>query len=117
MLDVVVIVPPIRNTTILGPLASTAALKLPTPESLRVVTSMTLPPRPPTLLAPKPSAPGNAGRKLVDARDEPQRCPNEVKRITIQLKMAVYRQLEANNCLKVKTLRLIRAKQEDDDLA
>jgi hypothetical protein len=54
---------------------------------------------------------------LVEARDEPQRCPREAKRITIQLNIAMYRQLEANDCPKVRTLWLIRAKEEDDDFA
>src|SRR3954463_7782378 len=45
-----------------GPSASHAARKLPGPESSRFVTRKTFPPRPPGVLAPKPSAPGNAGR-------------------------------------------------------
>jgi len=39
---------------------STHARKLPVPESLRLVTSMITPPRPPTAPAPPPSALGNA---------------------------------------------------------
>ena len=54
-------VPPTRNTHVLGPLASAHALRLPSPASLRFVTSITRPPRPPTDCAPHPSAPGNAG--------------------------------------------------------
>jgi hypothetical protein len=34
----------------------------PLPESFRLVTSKTTPPRPPTDAAPPPSAPGNAGQ-------------------------------------------------------
>src|SRR5581483_5173582 len=44
-----------------GPCAWTAARRLPGPESLRLVTTSTLPPRPPGVPAPAPSAPGNAG--------------------------------------------------------
>src|SRR5512139_2300525 len=40
--------------------ASIAARRLPGPPSLRLVTSTTLPQRPPTALAPKPSAVGKA---------------------------------------------------------
>ncbi|MNE71514.1 hypothetical protein D3C80_1673940 [compost metagenome] len=54
------IVPEISNTTILGPVASIAALKLPVPASLRLVTLITLPPLPPVVFLPKPSAPGKA---------------------------------------------------------
>src|SRR5262249_12568547 len=63
-----VINPETRKITILGPSASQAARKLPAPESFRLVTKMTLPPRPPGVVAPNPSAPGNAGisRVLLD---------------------------------------------------
>jgi hypothetical protein len=61
MLPFISIVPPTRNTTILGPDASQAALKLPEPSAFRLVTSMIRPPRPPTDSAPPPSAPGKAG--------------------------------------------------------
>lgn len=54
------IVPETLNTTVLGPFALTASAKLPGPEALRFVTSMTLPPRPPTVYFPYPSAVGNA---------------------------------------------------------
>ena len=53
--------PPTLNTQVLGPLACTQARRLPVPESLVLVTSYTVPPRPPTVFAPKPSAPGKAG--------------------------------------------------------
>jgi hypothetical protein len=55
-----VIVPPVRKTTMRRPDASAQALKLPLPELLRLVTSQTYPPRPPSDDAPKPSAVGNA---------------------------------------------------------
>src|SRR5437763_17211528 len=54
------IVPPVRNSTIRGPLASMHARRLPGPESASVVTLHTLPPRPPTDWAPNPLAVGNA---------------------------------------------------------
>ena len=54
------ILPAISKTTVLAPLASTAARREPSPESLRFVTCMTLPPRPPVTYIPPPSAPGNA---------------------------------------------------------
>jgi len=59
-LDCTSMVPPVRKTTILGPSVSMAARKLPGPLSFRLVTSINLPPRPPTELAPNPSAPGKA---------------------------------------------------------
>src|SRR5262245_5427468 len=52
------------NTTIRGPSAAHASARLPFPEALRLVTLMTFPPRPPTLTAPHPSAPGKALRGL-----------------------------------------------------
>jgi hypothetical protein len=53
-----------------GPFIPIAWRKLPGPSSLRFVTKNTLPPLPPPVLAPKPSAPGKAGRKsLAYARD------------------------------------------------
>src|SRR5262245_56287575 len=55
-----VIVPPTANTQVRGPVFSMQARRLPVPASLRLVTLMTVPPRPPTALAPKPSALGNA---------------------------------------------------------
>src|SRR5690606_29395811 len=55
-----VIVPDTSNTMILAPAAAIAARKLPVPESFRLVTLMTLPPRPPVASLPKPSAPGKA---------------------------------------------------------
>ncbi len=56
-----VIMPETRKITIRGPLASIASRKLPGPSSLRLVTLKILPPRPPGVNAPAPSAPGNAG--------------------------------------------------------
>src|SRR4051794_26550350 len=55
-----VISPATRNMQVRGPVPSTHARKLPVPESLRLVTSMITPPRPPTAPAPPPSAVGNA---------------------------------------------------------
>src|SRR5262245_312360 len=55
-----VIVPPTAKTQVRGPVFSMQLRKLPGPESLRFVTLMTAPPRPPTAFAPKPSALGNA---------------------------------------------------------
>jgi len=54
-------VPPVRKTTVRGPLASQAARRLPGPESSRWFTARVRPPRPPMVPAPNPSAPGNAG--------------------------------------------------------
>ena len=54
-------VPPVRKTQILAAVASAHARKLPGPASCRFVTSMTLPPRPPDVVEPKPSARGKAG--------------------------------------------------------
>ncbi|MNL14813.1 hypothetical protein D3C87_1357710 [compost metagenome] len=44
--------PDTSKTIILAPVASIAALKLPTPASLRLVTLITLPPRPPEAAFP-----------------------------------------------------------------
>jgi hypothetical protein len=52
---------PAARTTMRGPGASIAARKLPGPLSLRLVTAITLPPRPPVVNMPPPHAPGNAG--------------------------------------------------------
>jgi hypothetical protein len=68
-----VMVPPVLNTTILGPLASIAALKLPAPESLRLVTSITRPTLPPGVFAPKPSAPGKAGTEAAPTKSGEKR--------------------------------------------
>ncbi|MNR56204.1 hypothetical protein D3C85_1767380 [compost metagenome] len=43
-----------------APLVSTAALKLPVPESFKLVTNKTFPPLPPVVFCPKPCAPGKA---------------------------------------------------------
>ena len=51
-----------------GPLASMAWRSEPGSESFRFVTSNTLPPRPPMVYFPKPSAPGKAG--IFDFGDE-----------------------------------------------
>src|ERR1700740_741126 len=54
-------VPPMRNTQVRGPLAVSAhARKDPEPLSWGLVLSKTPPPRPPTLRAPPPCAPGKA---------------------------------------------------------
>ena len=58
------ITPPTRNTHVLAPLVSTQERNDPVPESLRLVTSMTTPPRPPAAPAALPSASGNAGHPL-----------------------------------------------------
>src|SRR5262245_29257766 len=62
MFDFNAIVPLTRKTTMRGPSVSHASRRLPGPESLRFVTKRTRPPRPPGVLVPKPSAPGNAGK-------------------------------------------------------
>ena len=54
------IVPDTSNTIILGPEAITASLKDPGPESFKLITWITLPPRPPVMLLPAPNALGNA---------------------------------------------------------
>jgi hypothetical protein len=64
--DIRLIIPETVKITTLGPDAVTASLKLSGPESFRLVTLITLPPLPPTLFAPKPSAPGKAGRAEAD---------------------------------------------------
>src|ERR1051326_3010229 len=54
-------IPPVRNTMVRAPLALQASRKLPGPEAFRLVTSITLPLRPPMETAPHPYAPGKAG--------------------------------------------------------
>jgi hypothetical protein len=54
--------PDTRKTQVRGPEASMHARRLPVPESFKVVTSITAPPRPPAAAAPPPCAPGNAGQ-------------------------------------------------------
>lgn len=56
------IVPATRKMMVRGPSVSQASRKLPGPESLRLVTKRTFPPRPPIVVEPVPSAPGKAGR-------------------------------------------------------
>src|SRR5271154_5826098 len=58
--DSEVMSPATRNTTVRGPEAASAARSEPAPESFRFVTSITMPPRPPTDDAPLPCAPGKA---------------------------------------------------------
>src|ERR1035438_3264802 len=53
--------PATRKMQVRGPLALVQARSEPLPESLRLVTSNTWPPRPPADAAPPPCAPGNAG--------------------------------------------------------
>ena len=53
--------PATLNTIVLAPPCSHAQRKLPGPSSFKLVTTITLPPRPPKLNLPPPSAPGNAG--------------------------------------------------------
>jgi hypothetical protein len=62
MRDLPVIRPDTRKTQVRGPEASRHARKLPLPVSFRFVTSITVPPRPPTDSAPPPSASGNDGQ-------------------------------------------------------
>src|SRR3982751_979003 len=56
-----VMMPATRKTQVREPLCDKQLRSEPSPESLRLVTSMTWPPRPPTDEAPPPCAPGNAG--------------------------------------------------------
>src|ERR1700746_1081567 len=56
--------PATRKTHVRGPLAMTQARSEPAPESLRLVTSITAPPRPPNEAAPPPRAPGKAARDV-----------------------------------------------------
>src|SRR4051812_42037343 len=59
MRSLMLIRPPVEKTTTrLG--WETASRREPAPVSLRLVTTYTEPPRPPTALLPKPSAPGKA---------------------------------------------------------
>ena len=52
--------PATSNTIVLAPLWFMASLREPVPLSFRLVTCMTLPPRPPVVYIPPPSAPGKA---------------------------------------------------------
>jgi hypothetical protein len=61
-MDAGVTIPATRKMQVRGPLALVHARSEPGPESLRLVTSNTWPPRPPRDAAPPPSAPGKAGR-------------------------------------------------------
>ena len=54
-------IPATLNTIMRAPPVSQASRKEPGPRSFRLVTVITLPPRPPKLYIPPPSAPGNAG--------------------------------------------------------
>src|SRR5690242_6040199 len=58
--EVNVILPETRETTVRGPDTSVQLRKLPVPLLFRFVTSQTEPPLPPAAIAPSPSAPGNA---------------------------------------------------------
>jgi hypothetical protein len=78
------IVPPTRNTTVRGPSASHAARSVPGPESARLVTSTTRPPRPPLAFVPNPSAPGKAGTAAAMAAaqmNNPVRLKMQGKRV------------------------------------
>ena len=56
------ITPPTANTTVLVPLFSTAQRNVPSePSSVSFVTVYTIPPAPPVVYLPAPSAPGKAG--------------------------------------------------------
>src|SRR5690606_2117189 len=56
------IVPDTSNTHTRGPEAATQAPSEPAPDSLRLVTLCTVPPRPAGVSMPKPAAPGITGR-------------------------------------------------------
>src|SRR5690349_14950478 len=60
------ITPPTSNTTIRGPSASSAAPSDPGPVGASVVTLIILPPRPPTVWAAHPCAPGKAGKSSAE---------------------------------------------------
>src|SRR5690606_6365258 len=55
------IIPATLNTMMRGPPCSQASRNVPGPLSSKLVTTITLPPLPPKLYLPPPSAPGNAG--------------------------------------------------------
>jgi hypothetical protein len=59
--------PATRKTHVRGPVAMTQARSEPAPESLRLVTSITAPPRPPSEAAPPPCAPGKAASDVLGA--------------------------------------------------
>ena len=62
-------VPATLNTTMRGPTALHASRNVPGPASSRLVTTYTLPPRPPKLYMPPPHAPGNAGMSACGRSD------------------------------------------------
>jgi hypothetical protein len=64
------IVPDTSKITTLGPEASQAARRLPGPLSFRLVTLITLPPRPAGVSEPNPSAPGKTGMPAAKAAEE-----------------------------------------------
>ena len=65
--------PATSNTMILGVSSETAALNVPTPLSLRLVTCLISPPRPPVTYLPWPSAPGNAGTSCANVAVTPNK--------------------------------------------
>lgn len=73
--------------TMRAPSASQAARKLPGPPSSRFVTKITLPPLPPGVVEPNPSAPGNDATTseslAADAIGDPVVSANENPKITI----------------------------------
>src|SRR5262245_58789026 len=78
------ITPLTSNTTIRGPSAAQASARLPGPKPFRFVTLMTLPPLPPRLTAPQPSAPGNAlGAGASSAR--PDVIENKIAQADVQM--------------------------------
>src|SRR3546814_5692408 len=87
--------PPTVNTQVRGPFASMQARSEPGPESFRLLTLMTAPPRPPCALRPKPSAPGKpSGRS-----EEPTSDLQSLMRISY----AVFCLKKKNNTQHVKT--------------
>src|SRR3546814_12319016 len=78
--------PPTVNTQVRGPFASMQARSEPGPESFRLLTLMTAPPRPPCALRPKPSAPGQASGAAVaggvqDGRTAAKAIRSEERRV------------------------------------
>ena len=70
--------PATRKTTIRGPSASTASRRLPGPRSSRLVTT-DIAPAPAGVIAPAPSAPGNAGTPA-SAGESPRAGPQAANR-------------------------------------
>src|SRR3546814_19188874 len=72
--------PPTVNTQVRGPFASLQARSKPGPESFRLLTLMTAPPRPPCASRPKPSAPGKAsGAALAGGVQDGRKAAKEIR--------------------------------------